>query len=321
MATDPAQSAAWNATWTHVVSPALQIVNDLIGKEEPPEHLVHFTDAGGFLGITKDKKLRLGRALASNDPKELKHGIRLARAEIIRRTRGERTLVDVGKEMLLSLVGKRSDGGQAFPIDPHVCCFTTDDSVRRIGHWAMYGRNGAGFALRFRAEDLADGIGLTPAKGAFAKVVYKVSDQKKRTKELVQLSIDKITEAGQYVVNNYSGHHDHLDWAVRFAFRVASAMGRILIAHAATMKAPEFRAEKEWRLVNLGVTQVDGSIPAGPLVRTYYEFPFATDVLETVFVGRAQAEINEQVTTRLLSDCGFDKTKVERGKVELRVLS
>src|SRR5947209_13924558 len=105
MGKDPAESAAFRAMWAHVVTPVFAIVNDLIDKDEPPEYLVHFTDAGGFLGITKEKKLRLGRALASNDPKELKHGIRLARAEIIRRTRGERTLVDLGQEMLLSLAG------------------------------------------------------------------------------------------------------------------------------------------------------------------------------------------------------------------------
>jgi len=73
--------------------------------------------------------------------------------------------------------------------------------------------------------------------------------------------------------------------------------------------------------VNLGVEEVDGSIPAGPLLRTYYEYPFDADVLETVFVGRAQAEINEQVTARLLNERGFNVTKVRRGKVELRILS
>lgn len=219
MARDPEESAAWEATWNAIVSPALKALNDLIDQDEPPEHLVHFTDAGGFLGITDDKKLRLGRALASNDPRELKHGIRLARLEIIRRTKGDPAFEDLGREMLLSLKGKRSDGGAAAPIDPHVCCFTTDDSVRRIGHWAMYGRNGAGFALRFHAEDLAAAPGLTTAKGAFAKIVYKVSDQKKRTESLVQLALDKIEEAGQYVVNNYSRHANHKDWALRFAFR------------------------------------------------------------------------------------------------------
>ncbi len=226
-----AESAAWNETWKAVVSPALQTVNELIDKEEPPEYLVHFTDAGGFLGITDGKKLRLGRALASNDPKELKHGIRLARAEIIRRTKADPAFVDLGREMLLSLKGKRSDGGEAFPIDPHVCCFTSEDSVRRIGHWAMYGRNGAGFALRFHTEDLADGPGgLTQPKGAFAKVMYKPAQQRVRTALLVQLALDKCTEAGRYVINNYSHHADHRNWALRFAHRVASAMGRIMVA-------------------------------------------------------------------------------------------
>ncbi len=320
MVSDPERSVAFRAMWAQVVSPVFERMNNLIEKGAPPEHLVHFTDAAGFLGITKDKKLRLGRALSSNDPKELKHGIRLARAEIIRRTKGEKTLADLGQEMLLSLEGKRSDGTRGLQMDPHICCFTSDDSVRRIGHWAMYGRNGAGFALRFRAEELADGPAgaIKPLKGSFAKVVYKLSEQKTRTEDLVQLAIEKCTEAGQYAADNYSGR----DWEVPFAFQAAHAMGSIMVAHAATMKGPEFTAEKEWRLVNLGlVDKIDGSVPAGPLLRTFYEFPFDAEVLETVCVGRAQAEINRQVAARLLNERGFDKTKLERGKVELRALS
>lgn len=318
MADALAASAAWKATWDAVVKPAINALNELIDKDEPPEHLVHFTDAGGFLGITSGKNLRLGRALASNDPKELKHGIRLAQAEVIRRTRGDVGLAALGREMLLSLAGKRSDGGKAFMIDPHVCCFTSDDSVKRIGHWAMYGRSGAGFALRFRTDGLADGPGVTGAKGAFAKVMYKLSDQKERTKYLVQFAIQKCIETGEYVRDNYPNHDD---WAVNFAVRVSSAMGRLMVAHAATLKAPEFTAEKEWRLVNIGVEAVAGSIPAGPLVRTYYETPFDPDVLETVFVGRAQAQINQEVAARLLNERGFSKTNVKRGKVELRILA
>jgi hypothetical protein len=152
-------------------------------------------------------------------------------------------------------------------------------------------------------------------------VVYKPADQTRRTEVLVQLAIDKITEAGEYVVKHYSHHSDCKDWALRFAYRVASAMGRIMVAHAATLKGPEFAAEKEWRLVNLGVTAVDGSIPTGPLLRTYYEFPFVPAALQTVFIGRAQADINRPVAEKLLNERGFDKTRIKRGKVELRVLS
>jgi hypothetical protein len=134
----------------------------------------------------------------------------------------------------------------------------------------------------------------------------------------VQLAIDTCTAAAQYGADNYSRQ----GLEMIFALRAAQAMGRIIASHTVTMKGPEFKAEKEWRLVNLGLLdKFDGSIAAGSILRTYYEFPFDPDVLETVFVGRSQAKVNMEVAEKLLEELGFTKTSVKVGKVELRPLS
>ena len=38
------QSAAFRAMWKQVITPAFEFVNRLIDAEEPPEHLIHFTE-------------------------------------------------------------------------------------------------------------------------------------------------------------------------------------------------------------------------------------------------------------------------------------
>ena len=304
----PKHVAAFREVWEHIVRPALETVNEFIDEDEPPSHLLHFTDIKGFLGIIGSKQPYLFRATSCDDLNEIAHGVNLAHAEVLRRTESHLRLFK--SEILMSFVGRMGDGSEGAQFDPHICCLTVESNVRQAEHWKTYGNNGTGFALRFRSEGLIDGPTdrLVKAKGSLAKVMYKLSAQEERTFELVDLAIRTCREA-----RNYSQRY-----AQRNYLKTTQAMGRIIVAHAAIMKRAKFQAENEWRLVNLGIpSKRDGEMNG----RTYYEYLFDPDDLETVVIGPAQDPAYALEVERLLRQHGFAKTNVEVAKIELKEAS
>src|SRR4051812_37968907 len=76
-------SGIYNEIWEATISRGIRRATDLIDAVdvEPPECLLHFTSASAISQIIPKRTLRLSRARASNDPKELDHGIKIALQE------------------------------------------------------------------------------------------------------------------------------------------------------------------------------------------------------------------------------------------------
>jgi hypothetical protein len=299
--------------WDACIFPGFKRANDLIEKVEPPEHLLHFTSAAAITKIIPDGTLRLSRAGSSNDPKELDHGIRIVREELRAAVKVGADDVIFGNELIASFEGTFSDGTQAASmIDPHVCCFTGPDTADLIAHWAMYGRDGAGFALKFKGKalDKTSDVDLV-------RIDYDETKQRAHMRTLLAIARETSENAAKWALADGPAASDR-------SFRIAShAFGGIFSLHAAMMKAPEFAAENEWRLIHHGIRAKSEPMlveARGHILRSYVDMKFEPDDLASIVVGPVHADVNRAVLLRLLWRYGYQNTKLTIGKIALRTL-
>ena len=297
--------------WKASIAPGFNRSNELAKKRAigpAPEGLLHFAPASAVANILPKRTLRVSRARSSNDPKELDHGIQLARQELdtAAHDRSEEIFRD---ELLASFGGRKTDGSEGHHIDPHICCFTEADNANLVAQWAMYGRDGSGFALNFKAKALEN-----KTDTSLGKISYDEEEQSAYLRDLLTLARGTCSQAYDYANERYGG-----GWGEQ-SFRLAArAFGGVVALHAATMKAPEFRAEREWRLLHPGMGSVSGVEAKGPILRTHFDVAFEPDDLLSIIVGPVHADVNRPVIWRLLKEGGYSAT-IETGKVALRTL-
>jgi hypothetical protein len=316
-------TAIHNDVWEKAVAPAFKEANGLLIRDRPafPDDVLHFTSAAALVSILSNKTLRVSRARASNDPKELDYGIRLIKDELGKSGQDDWDIVFYD-EIVASFEGKLTDGKEVRHLDPHICCFTEAETAETVAHWAMYGRDGAGFALKFKAQALDDlkDVGLV-------QVTYEERHQRDLIRDALKIARQAAQAAFDYATATYGG-----DFWPKRSFMVAShGFGGVLSLLAATMKAKEFRAETEWRLLHAGRVadakgQEDtklkmGAEAKGSIIRTYFDIPFKADDLVSVTVGPVHADLNRPVVKRLLEHHDFTNTIVEVGTVALRTLA
>jgi hypothetical protein len=226
----------------------------------------------------------------------------------------------VREEVFASLAGQLRGQKHDLP-DPHVCCFSEPECEANLPHWAMYGRGGAGFALVFDGEALAkaENVDLAP-------VIYDQAVQLDRLQQVLTLGVQTCAAVRARAEKFGRAMMDQMH---RIS---AHTVGVIMSMHAAVMKRPEFRFEREWRLVVShvhGETQSDsklafGADSSGGILRSFFEFPFPPTLLREVVVGAAQATLNEPVAKMLLHYGDYpeaDRPTVRTGTVALRVFT
>jgi hypothetical protein len=316
------QSRRHNFVWDKVIGPALDEAFKPLRalKDEVPKVLIHFTGAAAVAGILQSKRLRLSTVLASNDPMEIQYGLDLARRYL-------RTMKNTPRDSVFrrtirtALKGELPDGKEKRLPSPHVCCFATAESERNLPHWAMYGRGGSGFALVFDGPALAS---RGPAD--MVPVVYQRRHQRKLIGDVIDRGRKAAEDAGQYAMDTYRDQ----DWATRTFMIAAHAFGTAAYYVAAVAKRKEFAFEKEWRLLTsrlAGVKEMDG-VPTikfaaeavGPVIRTFFEYPFEPSDLKAVVIGPVHADLNVTAVKDLLDD-EFPHVDVRIGKVALRTIS
>lgn len=313
-----------NEIWSETIWPGIQEANNLVDGNRPPAapgSLLHFTDAGALLSLLATGNLWVSRALASNDPSELDHGRSIALKEqalVIGKSEVPSRDQIFEEEIRASFDGKLTDGKIKQLFDPHICCFTTEDNADVVAHWAMYGRDGSGFALRFKGKALDN---MVSQNATLVPVVYDEAKQGEHMRALLGIARASCFKAFEYA-HKYGGSEY---WPARSYKIAGQAFGNVITLHAATMKAPSFAAEKEWRLLHVGIEKKGGpqlmkADARGAIIRTYFEAKFVPDDLEAVIVGPVHAGPNLPVVRRLLEKYGYTNTKVETGKVALRTL-
>jgi hypothetical protein len=309
------RSRIYKEVWTERVFAGIERSNHLIGgwkTTTPPERLLHFAPASAVASILPSRTLRISRARSSNDPKELAHGIAIAMEEE-EKWPSDEFAIKFREELRASFEGRLTNGIERHTIDPHICCFTETESADLVAHWAMYGRDGSGFALSFKGKalDQIPGVDLV-------KVRYDEKEQRAHMRELVAIARETSLHAATYALTHYGDL-----WSIRCFTVAAHFFGGIISLHASMMKAKEFSAENEWRLIYAGPTDTDvkaGIEAKGPILRTHFDVRFEPSALAAIIIGPVHADLNRPVVYRLLKEHDYSETAMETGTIALRTL-
>jgi hypothetical protein len=314
----------YHKVWEQVIGPGINKANMALrtARAKPPSRLLHFMSAAGLEAILRTGILRLCRARASNDPLELEYGLEIARGIIRERELPAESPLerDLRRVMEAGTRGGWFSGKDHRPPEPHICCFAAPTegptpTEASTALWAMYGRNGAGFALVFDGGALS----LSPLVDFFP-VSYDPADQRAKLSAVIDLGRETAMSAHALALREAT------DVAARnFMGLAAHTFGAILAMHAAAMKAPRHDFEREWRMMGsyLAVEPVGeqlefGIQASGPLLRTYFERSFPKSALLEVVVGAKHYDLNEFVVSAMLEHFKFKDTKVVEGQVNIR---
>lgn len=232
-------------------------------RAEPPKVLYHFTSTEGLAGIVRERKLRLTRAVCSNDASEIRHVLDFARSgvEVIREIdQSSQSLSGAARAALEKLWQRLRDDSAGWHgemnlghtlvfdaglPDPYLACFCADARPGLL-HWGHYGRAGEGFAIEIDSSRLPDEWGKR-----FVKVRY---DDSQRAWDIMKLL------EGFLLAEKGEAKPEPDDVLSRDrATVVADQMEAVLRAVSVSMKDSEFEAENEWRVTWL--REVDGELP------------------------------------------------------------
>jgi Protein of unknown function (DUF2971) len=220
-----------------------------------PEHLWHYTDGAGLLGIAKSKSLWCTEYRHLNDRDEIStFAIRLQNYL-------QQKLKDIWDSEDANLLAETSNLYRTWNV--FICSFCTE--ADRNEHWHQYARK-AGYALAFdplalrslaRAQDFALGPVIYGEDKALSIATAVIEDQ------LSVWQSFKSPLAGDAPL------------------KLTNFICRLILNFAPFFKPESFEREKEWRLVKITVQHGDGNM----LFRAskafgllgYYEFKFKTD--------------------------------------------
>lgn len=307
---------AYKQVWDGVIGPAIdEALKPLKAtNRDVPRELLHFTSAATLSSILQRRVLRLSAALTSNDPLEMKHGIGLARRYLAGMQNGPEG--DVYRQATeASFRGEYLNGAEKRLPSPHVCCFANPDCEKKIEHWAMYGRGGSGCVLVFDSLQLSSNVAAD-----LVPVVYEESKQVEMFRKLFEVGKRTALEAQAYgagIDKKFGGPSFSL---------AAHSFGIVASYFAASMKSQEWQFEQESRLLKARLgSKADqlnfGADATGPIVRTYFEFPFKPHALKAVVVGMVHADLNRAAIHDLLEAGGYSDTAVRTGTIALRTIA
>lgn len=195
----------------------------------------HYTDATGLIKIVESGKLRATNALYLNDSMEVNYGRTLIGEEVLKK---KGLLPDPADEFLdFVLAGLRITD---YVHQPYVTCFSGEKARDLLSQWRAYGDGGAGYALGFTPQKLAD---LSPVCW-LRKVVYDETIQRK----LIETAIDGHCRDLVSVAPSFGGKTARLHEAVR---DFSHSISEILHEYMCCFKHDSWQEEQEWRLVQL----------------------------------------------------------------------
>ncbi|MNO83586.1 hypothetical protein D3C76_749010 [compost metagenome] len=218
-----------------------------------PNHLFHYTNANGMLGIIDSRKLWATHYQYLNDSSELEYGYSLAK-EIIRGAIAAEENKEVKRFLENSLNScSISSSGLEF----YITCFCEHDDV--LSQWRAYGGGAQGYALGFEAgaigrrKPTADNQNIH-----MRKVLY---DERKQ-KELISLAVKTLSEK----LRSISGNGCSID-VIAAACR---GLRMALVEMTIFFKHPAYEVEHEWRILHFPSNESGLKFRDGPFGLTPY---------------------------------------------------
>lgn len=222
-----------------------------------PRRVYHYTTAGGFAGILRERVMRATNFSFLNDPSEIQYARDLALT----------TLSHMGDSSsghqrdLLEHTCRALEQKQLW--EPYLACFSSlsDD----ISQWRAYASSAVErYCLGFDANTLASSLSVQPT-ARFARVLYKKDEQVKRI-------VDFGEQALAFVANN---DIDPSNWDA-----VGKVVADIMAWVLPEIKDPAYECEAEWRIIFKGDASA-GSPEFDSLqgvLRPFRRFPFPAPI-------------------------------------------
>lgn len=199
--------------------------------------LYHFTDTNGLQGILRTRSLWASLAMASADSSEIRYALARVKALLQdRRVTGEPWFLD---GVVPFLDPQQSETIATLGMKVYVVSFRTESDAS--DHWGTYGRSGAGVALAFALKPL-----VIPGLLAIPVLYDPVAQDR--------LLGDFIESAWLLFEGLLRKCPEHLMGRLRERGLQWTALGVWVLAPL--LKAPEFSAEREWRLVVVDLESV-----------------------------------------------------------------
>jgi hypothetical protein len=192
-----------------------------------PTHVFHYTDAAGFLAITKSRTVWASCVECLNDEKEFRHGLDVAGQMAHFYNREE---VPYAQERLVAFLDILS---RLWGMAIFSCSFSAQQDL--LSQWRGYCGSGNGYNIGFGLEIMKRFCEKNDY--VFRKCIYDRAEQENVLRPIVQ----KLFEGGfdNYTID--SGHDRLVNASEQAAY--------IIREYAAFFKDHAFKEEEEWRLV------------------------------------------------------------------------
>jgi hypothetical protein len=286
--------------------------------ERLPSLVYHYTNAAGFLGIARGRTIWATDYRFLNDSEEILYGKRLLEDAISERSRLANDSQDKFRKALYDFAHTYC-GKFVRMFDVYIACFCEDGDA--LTQWRGYGEKGGGFSLGFeRLTLMKSGPSFTSCNWHLRPVVYELVQQH----AIINAGLDAI-EAYFIDVWKSKDYDSTSSFEVNLYGAIESVLGKLFFTCMAGFKNPDFRSEKEWRIIyfcaprsapNVQFRESDNRIiPYVPLLlHSESEMP-----LKRIILGPTQtrAEVLES-TEYALKTFRYDGVEIERSGIPFR---
>ena len=271
-------------------------------ERQPPERLYHYTTAAGLLGILEETKIWATHTQYLNDLLEFRHAVGIVRNEL------QAMKDDSEDENRTRMLGRMYENTKGIE-RANVCVTSFSEDRDSLSQWRAYSGGGAGFSIGFSSEFLTSV--LDDDDFFFMPCLY--DEDKQRT--FARSIIESVMHANEGSLKN---EVDTLR-----ASTAGSKLNAHLLAHAAMLKHPSFKGEKEWRISGLLNCERFEYRSGTSMIIPYYSIPLATDRvpfrIEEVVVGPAPyPEQSSRSVESLLVKYGLMDVQVDTSTVPYR---
>jgi hypothetical protein len=217
-------------------------------SKQPPEHLYHYTDQTGLLGILEKGELWATKIQYMNDTTEFAGAVILATKLLKERFEKETMRAQIIIQTILQRINNITN--------VNLCAVSFCENPDVLSQWRGYAGSVGGVSIGFQSDILAR-VG-SRARGRLGPCVYNEEAQK----EIIAEIIDDIL----------GGAGTESELTDQDFLRLAASFDEKLISVGAFFKASGFVEESEWRLVTgiVGYSDTEFRFRAGKSMLTPY---------------------------------------------------
>jgi hypothetical protein len=290
-------------------------VGEFVGGKNPTvinaaNTLWHYTDVVGFHGIVESNRLHLADARFLNDRTERTYGGSVVRQFVERELAGKdpKLPIDILGAIVREL--RRPQEANLF-----ICSFSERNNA--MSQWERYAAHGFGYCLGFDRHRLEKCLDATDVE--LHQLIYGRRDQR----EAISRRVMQLAREFQL-----SGKTNSKPPSVASLQVYSTAIAIELEELALQLKTPDFRDEKEWRLIrevsdgkNVDITPPKFA-PRGNLVKPYVELTFTKPgtssclpLVAVVCGPKLEGEVSVASARYFLARHGHYKASVEHSKL------